>query len=336
MKLRAIGASVLAPFRPGHDFRPALDEARLLFGPNALVRTFCGPLPWADQTQRSVYDGLPGYLDACRERQLHGLLSYITEAGTGYALDAHVRELEQIVTGRDNVLREVANEADNPSQGGKLTPDRCKDLALRMGGPTAFGACIADDESTTYGRGAGWYGWHRDRGRDKWNQVRRQREGLAVQDVLEIPVLDQEGIGAGEADVAGKRESDPNVFFVQALLARLWLAGAIFHSEDGLWARPLGPNQRLCAEAFRDGFRLVPGEDRYTYQNSNVNGGWNDSPVQSHNLTGCVRAYSAVLGNQGVSIALGITGDHGVRFGAGWRASELADRPGVMVWRVER
>jgi len=33
-------------------------------------------------------------------------------------------------------------------------------------------------------------------------------------------------------------------------LCRGFEIGCVFHSEDGLYARLLGPNQRACAEAF--------------------------------------------------------------------------------------
>ena len=61
-----LGTSMLAALRPGHDYRPALDEAAAL-GFN-LVRTFCGPLPWCGQERRHVYERLPGFLQDCADR----------------------------------------------------------------------------------------------------------------------------------------------------------------------------------------------------------------------------------------------------------------------------
>jgi hypothetical protein len=168
--------------------------------------------------------------------------------------------------------------------------------------------------------------------------VRRVREMLALSESTGKPVLNQEPIGADESAVAGKRESDPAFYFTLGALNRLFLGGSgVFHSQSGLMAERLGPNQLACARAYLAGVRIWPGANRLTYQNSNVNGGWGDSPVQTHNLNGCVRAYSGVQGNQGLTVALGITGDHGVRFGAGWQpVNVLGEMPGVVIWKVQR
>jgi hypothetical protein len=329
---RIVGFSNLAPFRPGHDFRPALDEIAALGG--TLVRAFCGPLPWCGQEIGHVYDKLGGYLTACRERSLHAYLSYITEAGTGFGLDAHVRELEMITADRDNVLREVSNEPWHPTQGGRLPPERCRELGLRMAGPKSFGAS-EDDEATDYD-GGDFCGPHLSRSRDKWNQVRRVREMEAKRTAC----INQEAIGAAEASIAGKRESDPSFFFAMGALDRLFEVGGVFHSEDGLFARPLGPNQRLCAEAFVQGSRIWPADGaRLRY----LNAGHTGSPVlraafnNGEDREGCTRAYSGVDGNQGFTVAVGVVGHAGIEWGNDWRPVDvLADRPGVTAWRVER
>lgn len=331
MKLHRIrGVSCLAALRPGHDYRPALDEAAELGAD--LVRVFCGALPWAGQEIGHVYERLPQFLDACRIRSLHAYLAYITEAGTGYALDAHVREIEQIKAGRDNVLSEVGNEPWHATQGGRLTPERCRELAMRMAGPVGYGAA-EDDESPIYA-GGDFVPVHLSRSRDKWNQVRRVRE----MEVLTKPALNQEPIGADEASIPGKREADPSYFFALGALNRLFEVGGVFHSQSGLFAERLGPNQRLCAEAFLHGARIWPDQQvRLIYKNAGHDGSpvlrarFNDGRAEP----GCTRAYSGVIGNDGFTIALGTVGDPGVEFGNGWRPIEvLADRPGVVVWRV--
>jgi hypothetical protein len=331
---RIYGHSCLSALRPGWEYRPALDEDQALG--SRMVRVFCGALPWCGQELSHVYDRLPTFLDECNARGMDVYCSYITEAGTGYDLEAHVDTIEDIVRGRLNVLREVANEPYHGSQGGRLSPDRCLDLADRMDAPTGLGA-PADDESTEYGSGA-FQPWHRDRSRDQWNQVRRQREGEALSGTLHKPVFDQEGIGAGEVDEPGKREADPSIFFTQAILARLFeLGGTIFHSQNGLDATTLQPNQRACAEAFRDGWFLWNDPRQVSYQNSNVNGGWENSPVQWHNVNTCVRAYSGTVDRDGFTVALGLTADPEIQWGAGWVCQGIMDaRPGVTVYRVSR
>lgn len=326
-----VGASMLSALRPGHDYRPAVDEAYAL-GFN-LLRTFCGALPWAGQELRHVYDRLPGYLDYLRAAGMHGYLSYCTEAGTGYDLDAHVGELERLTANRDNVLREVANEPAHPTQGGRLSPQRCLELAQRMAGPVSLGAST-NDEATDYD-GGHFCGPHLDRGRDKWNQVRRVRE----METKPTACLNQEPIGAAEASEPGRRESDPSIFFTMGALNRLFSLGGIFHSQSGLDAVPLGPNQRQCAEAFLAGSRIWPGTDHLAYRNVGHDG----SPVvaarfnEGRDEDGCTRAYSGVWGDTGLTVALGVVADPGLTWGNGWRPVEvLAGRPGVACWRVGR
>lgn len=337
---RGAWASCLAALRPGHDYRPALDEIALLgFGG---VRVFCGALPWCGQTLEHVYAWLPDFLTETKARGLYAYLAYHTEAGTGYDLNAHTDRLDDIVDRHLHVLREVGNEPDHPSQGGRLSAAACRELASRMARPVGYGATIVDDESSEYA-GGDFVPWHRDRGRPKWNQVRRQREGEALSAATGKPVLDQEGIGAAEVSVGGRRESDPAIFFTQAALARLFeLSVSVFHSEDGLWARPLGPNQRACAEAFLRGSRLWPHDERLSYRNTGHGG----SPVVSatfndgENKPGVTRAYSGIAGDRGLLIVLGIVGDwrQHVQFGNGWRALDItmAEYPGVVAVEVRR
>ncbi len=332
---RIVGASCLAALRPGHDPRPALDEIADL-GFNA-IRVFCGALPWANQSIEDVYRNLPALLVEARSRSLHVYQAYHTEAGTGYNLQLHTAELEQINAGRDNVLREVANEPPHPTN--QLSPERCRDLAAMMAGPVAYGADIDDDEGVRYA-GGHFVAWHRNRGRDTWNDVRRQREGFAVFEATNKPLIDQEGKGAAEASIAGRREANPNYFYAQTVLARLFgFGGVVFHSDDGLLAQRLGPNQRLCAEAFVNGSRLWTGSDRLQY----LNVGHGGSPVTSarfnegRNEEGVTRAYSGVVGNEGITVGVGVVGNPGLDWGNGWRpVAVLAERPGVTVWRVER
>src|SRR5688572_25459617 len=105
-RYRILGCSMLSALRVNHDWRPAADEAdRLGF---RVWRVFGGRLPWAGQDLRDVYQNLPALLSEARQRGRHVLLDYHTEAGTGYDLEAHTRELEAITADRDNVLKSVA------------------------------------------------------------------------------------------------------------------------------------------------------------------------------------------------------------------------------------
>jgi hypothetical protein len=313
-----------------------MDEA-LVLGFNTL-RTFGGPLPWAHQALADVYRNLPPFLGWARERGLHVYLPYITEAGLGYDLADHVREVESIVAGRDNVLRSAANESNHPSQGGRLTPERCRDMVALMGGQASFGADL-DDESTAYAGGA-FVSSHLNRSRPAWNWVRRVREQLAVSESTGRPVLSGEPMGAAEQAIAGKRESDPALFLTLGALNRLFLGGnGVFHSEDGLWARPLGPRQRECAAAFIRGSRIWNGAHRLRYLNVGHQGGpiasatFNDGDLSKE---GCTRSYCGLEGDgRGFNVTLGIAGDPGLRLGNGYRFGvELARADGVVIREV--
>src|SRR5436190_16298418 len=131
------GASVLSALRPGHDYRPALDEAFALGFD--LVRVFCGALPWCGQRIEDVYANLPTFLAECEARGLNVYLSFNTEAGTGYDLEAHVDRVEGIARNFPVVvLREVANEPWHSTQGDRLQPQRCADLGERMAWPSGY------------------------------------------------------------------------------------------------------------------------------------------------------------------------------------------------------
>ena len=194
--------------------------------------------------------------------------------------------------------------------------------------------------------GADYLTAHLDRGRDKWNQVRRVRELLALSEAAGVPVLNNEPIGAGEMSKAGSREIDPAFFFALGALNRLFLGGSgIFHSGSGLMAERLGPNERRCAEAFVAGARIWPGAHRLAYVNVGADRG---GPIVSARFNdgrdepGCVRSYCGVDGNvddgdQALGVTLGIVGDPELVYGNGWRPLDvLGTWPGVVARRLAR
>jgi hypothetical protein len=289
MLYRLVGASMLTACAPGVDARPALDEA-VGFGWR-IVRIFCGALPWCGQELSHVYANLPATLDACAQRGFNAYLAYHTEAGTGYDLERHTDEVEAIARSYPAVvLREVANEADHPTQGGRLTPERCGDLADRMDGPVLHGATITDDESMIYaGRDANAV--HLDRGRDPWNMVRRVREIYGRSEANGLPSTNQEPIGAAEHDEPGSRLADPAIFHSMGALGRMFDVMSLLHSDSGLYAQPFGPVQRQCALAFRDGFNAWKTDDELQYRNTGHGG----SPVKSADFDRVIRVYSGVV-----------------------------------------
>lgn len=326
------GCSILSPFPPGREYRPALDEACGLGF--TLARAFCGVLPWCGQELAHVYSRLPTFLQDCGDRGMNAYLSYCTEAGTGYNLDAHVGEIEAIARSYPNVvLREVGNEPWHPTQGGCLEPERCLDLAHQIGGPSGLGAAESD-ESDAYAGGA-FVPAHLDRSRDPWNMVRRVRELLAMSEATGKPVFNQEPIGCDEVSDPGRREANPAIWYTMGALNRLFVHGSgVFHSESGLHASPLGPNQRTCAVAYLDGVDVWPGAHHLQYLNTGHTG----SPVLEADFDQVVRVYSGIDGAEGYTIALGLAGsveDAQIEWGNGYApVGILGQMAEVIVWHV--
>ena len=336
---RILGASLLNACSPGVVYEPALDEAVALRWNG--VRVFGGALPWSGQELSHVYANLPRLAEACGARGLNVYLAYHTEAGTGYDLEAHTDELERIARAYPViVLREVANEADHDTQGGRLPPDRCADLADRMDGVVMYGATITDDESMIYAGREG-NAVHLDRGRDPWNMVRRIREIYGRSEANGLPSLNQEPIGADEVNDPGRRLNDPAIFRTMGVLGRLFDCASIFHSEDGRYSRCLRPVTRSCAEAFGQGFLTWPTPDELTYKNTGHGG----SPVKAANFDKVIRVYSGVMpdGLSALTVALGLTESleaSAVELNSGWHWSDLLaqdqgqDGRLVQIWRT--
>lgn len=346
---RFIFSSCLAPFRPGHDYRPALDQYASL-GFNG-VRCFAGPLPWTEPAGTElhhVYEGLPGFLRECRDRGLGTEVTCLTETGLGYDKDAHLREIQRIVSGQPHVVVELSNEFEHHTQ--DLSQEWLTERVGLFTQPVAIGAPEEDEptpEGQWDGTGGGYGTAHLDRGRDTWNQVRRVREIMACSETQKFPVLNNEPIGAAEPGTSGQRRWDPEFFYCMGALNRLFEVGGVFHSQSGLMAEPLGPVQLECAKAFIAGSTVWPDEDvRLDYRNVGHGGSpvvsarFNEGAVEADGRTpkpGVTRAYCGIRDGRGFLVNVGLGGnyrDH-VQFGNGWSPQEtLGKMNGVEVVRV--
>lgn len=303
-------------------------------------RSFAGDLGWAGQTPASARAALPGLLQAAKDRNLTAYISACT--GGGYDVEAHLREVGAICRDFPNTVLEGFNEVGHPSQSdiGK-DPRRALEVcqrAIPAGVTWTVGAPIGTDEPTPDGvyptDGGLFNSAHLDRGRDFWNQVRRVRELEAVSGATRKPCLSGEPIGAAEVSIPGKRESNPTFFWTLGLLCRGFEIGGVFHSEDGLFGRLLGPNQRACADAYVSGFWVMPTEEKLQF----INAGWQNSPVAGADFdNGIVRAYSFITGNTGWTCLIGIRGDPKVVWGGGWGPTgKEAASDGVRVVEITR
>lgn len=332
------GLSILARPPPARD--AFLDETVAL-GFNG-IRVFAGDLGWAGQTPASARDALPALLEAAQARGLYVDVSALT--GGGFDVESHLRAIVAIVAAHPNAILEVANEIGHATQSeiGKDMP-RLLDLARRsipvgvvwtLGAPDgpyktdepSNGAYVAD--------GGSFNDAHLDRGRDTWNQIRRLREIAAISETTRKPAMSGEPIGAAEVADPGKRRNDPEFFFAMGALCRGFELGCVFHSEAGLQAGLLGPEQRKCAAAFIAGWRAIETQDRLQF----FNAGWPGSPVTKANFdTGITRAYSFLAGGRGWTVLVGRVGEPSIEWGGGWRpVGVVADIPGVRIIEITR
>jgi hypothetical protein len=348
---RFIFASCLAPFRPGHDYRPALDQYASL-GFNG-VRAFCGPLPWCGQERQHVYDQLPTFLREANDRGLGVEPAVLTETRSGYDVDEHCARIRDGIGDAKHVVVEGANEYTHPTQ--NLSQQQLIDLGRRYFShlPYAIGAPAEDEPSnpnnppvTWGGTGANYGTAHLDRGRDFWNEVRRVREIEACSAHGRFPLLNNEPKGAAEPGTPGQRRWNPEWFYTLGALNRLFEIGGVFHSQSGLWADVLGPVQTECAKAFVAGSTVWP-DDPVRLQYFNV--GHTGSPCVSAHFNegqttdgitpkpGVTRAYCGVRDGRGFMVAVGLGGDYRqqVQFGNGWAPQEtLGKMNGVEVVRL--
>jgi hypothetical protein len=284
---------------------------------------------------------LPTLLGALKSRGMGVELVALADTGTQGlsrgAMRAHVVALGAIAAAADlPTTIELFNENGHPTQQldaadtGFLRELRAL-IPSRV--PVSLG-CWGADFFESY-PGGDYITQHRERGRDTFQEVARVKHLIELSHDSGKFVVDDEPIGAGEVDEAGKRSANPARFFAQGVLDRLGNVGGTFHFNDGVPARVPGPVQQQCAEAFIHGSTLVPDDAVFSFRNDSSGGGITQGADWSRvfKLFGLVR-------NGGVPsyvVALGVTGDYSARYVNGWRPSGVvAERPGVQVIEVVR
>lgn len=333
-------ASYLASLGPNAPPMSAgLEEYRQL-GFNG-IRVFAGDLPWAGQTASQARGQLPTLLTEAEKRGLYVYVTAVTGAASGFDVEAHLRSVATTCAAHPNCLLEAANEIGHPTQSSTVnTIPTFLSIARRsipVGVVWALGSPLGRDEMDPQGHyptdGGLFNDSHLDRGRDDFNQVRRIREIAGISEATRKPAMSGEPIGANEIRQPGRRNNDPEFFYTMGVLCRGFEVGCVFHSEDGLNARPLGPVQKQCAEAFIKGWNAIPTQARLEYQNA----GHANSPVDKADFTKVVRAYSFITGPEGWTVLVGETGDPAIQWKNGWHPEDTAaDWAHVKVVHVRR
>ena len=308
------------------------------------VRVFAGELrPWSPLTPAMARANLPGLLDLLAKRGLAVEVTALTGTATGYDAKAHLTAVADILAGRPGVLLELANEITNGTQDQAVTAAANlrawgQEIAQPRGLLWAIGATDTDEpcpaadaadrpevcsgyQGGEYAAGGGSYSTaHLDRGRPTWNNVRRVREIFAIADETGRPSFNNEPMGADELDgrqTGKQRWNDPALFFAMGALDRAFSIGGVHHSEAGRYSVLPGPVQQQCAEAYLAGHRAVDaalGGQVGSYRNIGHQG----SPVVGANLDEVIRAYSFIVGNVGVTVAVGMGQNPAIQWGNGW------------------
>jgi hypothetical protein len=276
-------------------------------------------------------------------------------------LGSYVERAGQICAkGANCALVEVANEISHGTQRADVhDPSTLSRWAVRVpaGIPTALGAPAG--ESGRLVDAAPVITIHLDRGRDRWNRVRRIRELESLSADTNRFVIDNEPLGADEVEELQKRDNVPETFFAQGALSRVFEVGSNFHFEDGLRAKVPRPAQQRCAEAFMAGTRIVDDSYMLTFQDA----GWPYSPVQKVRLAARSPASKTAVGTtvalvpdavvaayagltqvfpdspapSSVLVLIGVEGDPGIEWRAPWRKTGvIAELPHVRVWSIAR
>lgn len=228
-------------------------------------RVFAGRLTWAGQSVDLVYQRLDGLLNMAAEYGFYVQVTAVTDSRDGgYSIREHVRRVADITAAHENVLFEVGNELYHGTQA-----DAVNDVSgfcamsreLLAGYPNPWGLGAGAEDAPVNGR------YSADCGPMNFVHLRRGKErdmldalwGLAdIMIATGKPVINSEPMGAAEVERPGARIANPGFFREMAHVGASFGFGAVFHSEDGLFARPLGPVQRAAAQAFIAGMNSAP------------------------------------------------------------------------------
>jgi hypothetical protein len=248
---------------------------------------------------------------------------------------AHVDRVARAISGARNVVVELANENDHPTQDPRLTdPDRLRGLRARLPDDISVSLGSVHGGDLRVGRygGGDFVTVHPSRSGTVWRHVSRTAALASLAGQVGRPVINDEPIGADERPVRGRRSNDPSVFFGLGLLARMSGVATTFHCEDCLRARRPGPTQDACAAAFIDGVRLLPEGGRFSLAPPAGTGGMLSGTAVAG--VEAIHAATDASGEWRVVVALGAAEKTALPWAKGWGGELLARRPGVAVFRA--
>lgn len=231
------------------------------------IRVFAGALLWAPQTPAQALAALPDVLRETAARGLYVQVTAITDSRDGgYDVRAHLAAVADLTAGFEHTILESGNELYHGTQADVVNDIQafCEmSRATLAGYPNLWGLGAGNHDEPIAGRYDAACGplnfVHLRRGQPA--HMLDALHGLAaIARDTGRPVLNSEPIGAAEVSRPGARLADPAWFGEMAHRGVSLGLGAVFHSEDGLHARPLSPLQLEAARAFIEGMRRAPAD----------------------------------------------------------------------------
>lgn len=249
-----------------------------------------------------------------------------------YAFDhrAHITALGAACDAAGNAFVELANEPVHDTQAREVG-DAGYLAALRAlvpaRVPVALGAAHGDDDESRAFIAGDYITVHGARGDGDggWRFIRHTNEQRALSEEVNKPVVNDE---PKRDDLAEDKQ------LAMAALCRILGLGDTFHFAGGLQALPPTGDELAALAARQRGWDLVPADFAGAYRNT----GFVDSPVERFDDGFAVRMYSAVSGDTGYTIGLGVTaGAASCRWSGAWPSRTLlCESGGLRVWRVGR
>lgn len=243
---------------------------------------------------------------------------------------AFISELGATCDTAGNAFLELANEPVHDTQArdvGDAAYLRDLRTLVPRTVPVALGAAHGDDDESRTFIGGDYVTVHGARGDGDggWRFIRHTNEQRALCEEIGKPVVNDE---PKRDDLAEDKQ------LAMAALCRIMGLGDTFHFAAGLHAVPPSGEELAALAARQRGWDLVPADFAGSYRNT----GFVDSPVERFDDGFAVRMYSAVSGDSGYTLGLGVMpASAGCRWSDDWPTRTLlCESGGMRFWRVSR
>lgn len=248
------------------------------------------------------------------------------------ALERQVAAVGAVCARHPNAFLELANEPGHPTQDPLLArPETLVNLHALVPPivPVAVGAidepralAVGDYVTVHAGRGDG---------SEPWAAVWSITDAYDLIDRLDLPVVNDEPIGAADVRIPGRRDNDPARFRAIALLSRFMGMGVTFHYEGGLDARiPVGLEAE-CLAGWQEAWTLLP--DDFEARARFATRLDQDSPLSG---VAAGRVFQAEVGQTRWVLAVGSATPAEAAWRDGWDVNVVGRWPGVWLARATK